>query len=100
MIERYVHCVGSSGLELRGPQPDVTGLKAVDDYAKTLEAQALDDQMQGLLSPLLQALHSANDLEGAQAALDAAGEHLDIGALAQALARAGFAAHWLGRGDA
>ncbi len=88
------------GLELRGPQPDVTGLKAVDDYAKTLEAQALDDQMQGLLSPLLQALHSANDLEGAQAALDAAGEHLDIGALAQALARAGFAAHWLGRGDA
>ena len=42
----------------------------------------------------------AESLARLKRALDAAPEYLDVTALGEALHRAGFAAHWMGRGDA
>ena len=83
-----------------GPQPDLQGMQAIDHAAQRLPPEQLDAQLQAMLTPVLQAIAQADSLEAAQAALDAATEHLDVTALGEALHRAGFAAHWMGRGDA
>ena len=85
--------------DLRGPQPDLSGLKAIDAAMASLNAQDLDWQAAGLLDPVVEAIMSADSFEGMQAALDAAIEQQDVGALATALHRVGFAAHWLGTGE-
>lgn len=85
---------------LPGPQPDLQGMQAIDHAAQRLPPEQLDAQLQAMLTPVLQAIAQADSLEAAQAALDAATEHLDVTALGEALHRAGFAAHWMGRGDA
>lgn len=84
---------------LRGPQPDLSGLKAIDDAMAGLKGTDLDWQAAGLLEPVVKAIMSADSFEGMQAALDAAIEQQDVGALATALHRVGFAAHWLGAGE-
>lgn len=91
---------GSGGEDqLRGPQPDLSGLKAIDDALAGLKGTDLDWQAAGLLEPVVKAIMSADSFEGMQAALDAAIEQQDVGALATALHRVGFAAHWLGSGE-
>lgn len=84
---------------LRGPQPDLSGLQAIDKAVDALEAQELDWQAAGLLEPVVRAIMSADSYEAMQAALDAAIEQQDVGTLATALHRVGFAAHWLGAGE-
>lgn len=92
---------GSDGEDqLRGPQPDLSGLKAIDAAMAALNAPDLDWQAAGLLEPVVKAIMSADSFEGMQAALDAAIEQQDVGTLATALHRVGFAAHWLGSGEA
>lgn len=91
---------GSDGEDqLRGPQPDLSGLKAIDAAMAALNAPDLDWQAAGLLEPVVKAVMSADSFEGMQAALDAAIEQQDVGTLATALHRVGFAAHWLGSGE-
>lgn len=91
---------GSDGEDqLRGPQPDLSGLKAIDAAMAALNAPDLDWQAAGLLEPVVKAIMSADSFEGMQAALDAAIEQQDVGTLATALHRVGFAAHWLGAGE-
>jgi phage gp29-like protein len=85
--------------EMRGPAPDLSGLKAIDDALAALNAPDLDRQAAGLLEPVVRAIMGADSFEGMQAALDAAIEQQDVGVLATALHRVGFAAHWLGAGD-
>lgn len=85
--------------EMRGPRPDLSGLKAIDTALAELNAPDLDWQASGLLDPMVKAIMSADSFEGMQAALDAAIEQQDVGALATALHRVGFAAHWLGAGE-
>jgi phage gp29-like protein len=85
--------------ELSGPQPDLSGPKAIDAALAQLNAADLDWQAAGLLEPVVKAIMSADSFEGMQAALDAAIEQQDVGALATALHRVGFAAHWLGAGE-
>lgn len=85
--------------EMRGPAPDLSGLKAIDDALAALSAPDLDRQAAGLLDPVVRAIMGADSFEGMQAALDAAIELQDVGALATALHRVGFAAHWLGSGE-
>jgi phage gp29-like protein len=84
---------------LRGPQPDLSDLKAIDTALTQLSEPDLDWQAAGLLEPVVKAIMSADSFEAMQAALDAAIEQQDVGVLATALHRVGFAAHWLGAGD-
>lgn len=84
---------------LPGPQPDLSGMMAIDATAQNLPPEQLDAHMQAVLTPIMQAVLGASSLEDVQAALDAIAEHIDTGPLAQALGRAGFGARWMGRGD-
>jgi phage gp29-like protein len=84
---------------LSGPQPDLSDLKAIDTALTQLSEPDLDWQAAGLLEPVVKAIMSADSFEAMQAALDAAIEQQDVGVLATALHRVGFAAHWLGAGE-
>jgi phage gp29-like protein len=73
---------------------DMGALVAAVDLLKPAD---LDEQMQALMQPFVEAIMRADSFEAAEAALAAALDEQEPGALARALSAAGFAARWIGR---